>query len=142
MAAARDERWAAAAAHLSAVPVAVAVTVAISGPALVAVIAGPVGPLAVALLSRRAGFFVRGHVREAVRFCLSIAFYATGVALGLTAAVRVDALAELYPLLLFVAIFLVLIWVSLLVVATNRALHGREWRYPFTIGRRWRATSS
>lgn len=140
MAAARDARWTAAAAHLSAISVA-AVTVTISGSALVAVIVAPAGPLVVAPLTRRAQPFVSRHAREAVRFTLSVSFYATGVALGLTATARFDAVQGLYPLLLFVAIFLVLSWLSFLAVATSHALRGREWRYPFTIGRRRRATS-
>ena len=136
----RDARRAAAAAHLSAILVA-AVIVVISRSALVAVIVSPAGPLVVALLTRRAQPFVSRHAREAVRFCLSVSFYATGVALGLAAAALFDAVEGLYPLLLFVAIFLVLGWLSFLVVATSHALRGRDWRYPFTIGRRRRATS-
>ena len=92
-AAARDARWTAAAAHLSAIPVA-AVTVTISRSALVAVIVAPAGPLVVAPLTRRAQPFVSRHAREAVRFTLSVSFYATGVALGLTATARFDAVPK------------------------------------------------
>lgn len=138
MTATAEQRWAAASAHLSALVVAAGAAVAISGPLLLALVAAPLGPLAVAVLSRRAGLFVRGHVREALRFTLSLAFSAVGVALGLIASVRVDALTGAYWPLLFVALLLVWLWACFLVMAAARALRGREWRYPFVIGRRRR----
>lgn len=134
----RSPRWAAAAGHLSAPLVAVAALLLVRGPVVLALAASPLGPIVVALVARRTPLFVRTHVREALRFSLTVAFAAIGVALASLAAVRVDAAEPVFAVLGFLGLLLAWLWASFTVVATRRALQAREWRYPFVPGRRRR----